>query len=475
VLPCCCAAEGGCGISRVNETAHIKNTGKVKGHKQRMTIRRHNTTRWKGTALGLVLIGVLISAACDSGSPASTPITTGNAPAAASPTSLTQAQAPASANTPQGSATNGNRDCQAIANAALDLNTSEPSLVVLAGAGGSVLNRVDSPMYVDTAKLRADLVVLSALPDPTDATQISIMGKPSEAIAQFRQLFDIVDRDANAVPAPGSTPSPNGGPTDQQLLDFAGKFVHMSTAINAAVGDACPNASANVPQAGQPGTQATPLAASYHIGQTAPVGDLRVTLDKVVTLPGAGANLPAAGSRFVFAYFTVENTGKNASQQNMMTGTHWEGATGQQYFFDPDTIMLDPNTTNFDGGIQPGAKQSGAVGYLLPTGAGDLVWVFEDSRPNRAVFAVTASDVVTVGTPVSEPTAAAMREQAAATQTAFVEMALGAVSADATQQALGTDTSAPPEPTDSVAPQDSTDTSASPLPAVPNHSAPVSP
>ena len=65
-------------------------------------------------------------------------------------------------------------------------------------SGGSAVNRVDSPFYVDTAKLRADLDVLAALPDPTDATEISIMGKPSEAILQFRQLLDIIDKDANA-------------------------------------------------------------------------------------------------------------------------------------------------------------------------------------------------------------------------------------------------------------------------------------
>ncbi len=61
------------------------------------------------------------------------------------------------------------------------------------------MNKVDSPMYVDTAKLRADLDVLAALPDPTDATEISLMGKPSEAIPQFRQMLDLIDKVANAT------------------------------------------------------------------------------------------------------------------------------------------------------------------------------------------------------------------------------------------------------------------------------------
>jgi hypothetical protein len=417
-----------------------------------MTTKRHFTTL-RGTAtLALVLIGALISTACGSGAPTAAPATGGNTPVAGAPSSPTKAGATA-ANTPQGSKTNANLDCQAIVNAAFDLNSGEPVLIMLTGPSGSTaVNSVDSPMYVDTAKLRADLDVLAALPDPTDPTEISIMGKPSEAILQFRQLLDLIDKVANANATSGSTPSASGAATDQQLLDFGTKFVKMSLAINTAVAAACPDVSANGPQVQLPNSQATPLTASFQIGQTAPVGDLRVTLDKVVTLPGAGTLLPTAGNRFVFAYFTVENTGKSASQLNMMTGTHWEDATGKQYFFDPNTIMLDPNTTNFDGGIQPGAKQSGSVGYLLPTNAGDLVWVFQDFKPNRAVFAVKSSDVAAVGTPVTEPTAEAMRAQAAATQTAFVEMALNVVSADATQAAMGTDTPAPPAPVDTAVP-----------------------
>ena len=409
----------------------------------------------------LSLIGLLLMAGCagvqtGAGSTATTAAT----PVASHPgaTTVPGGNAGASAtNTPQGNKANSNLDCQALANAAFDLNSSDPFLVTLAGGGGSVVNRVDSPFYVDTAKLRADLNVLAALPDPTDPAEISIMGKPSEAIPQFRQLLDIIDRDAAANPAPGGTPS--SGVSDQQLLGFTTRLIKMSTAINAAVGSACPNSSPDVPQVQQPGTQATPLTASYQIGQTANVGDLRVTLDKVVTMPGANAIVPAPGTHFVFAYFTVENAGKNPSQLNMMTGTHWEDAKGKQYTFDPDTIMLDPNTTNFDGGIQPGAKQSGSVGYQLPRDAGDLVWVFEDFKPNRAVFAVKASNIADVGTPVTEPTADAMRAGAAATQTAFVEMILGA---DATNQAVGTETPAPPEPVATDVPLDATETPTSP-------------
>jgi len=398
--------------------------------------------------LAFVLIGTLLASACDSGT----------APRPAAPGARGAATvAPVSA--AAGNKTNSKLDCQALANAAFDFNSSEPFLMTLTAGGGSVVNRVDSPMYIDTAKLRTDLGVLATLPDPTDAAEIAMMGKPSEAIPQWGQLLDRLDAQAKAGPTPAQTPSGTNSLSDQQLLGLTAKLTKMSAALGMALDRACPGVSANVPQAQLPGAPATPLPAGYQIGQTAPVGDLRVTLDRVATIAGG---LPTPGNRFVFVYFTVENRGASPFQVNTLTGTHWEDATGKRYSADPYSVALDPNTTNFDGGVQPGAKQSGAIGYQLPRDAGDLVWVFADFRPNYAVFAVKAQDVVTVGTPVTELTASALRSGAAATQTAFVEMALGA---DATQAAAGTDTPAPVEPTETAAPTDT------PAPAEPTETA----
>ena len=346
-------------------------------------------------------------------------------------------------------------DCQALANAGFDLNSSEPLLVILAGAGGSVVNRVDSSVYVDTTKLRADLDVLAALPDPTDATEIAIMGKPSEAIPQFRQLLDLIDAGAASEATPGPTPAGS----DQQLLAFSSKFIQMSTALSAALAKSCPNTAPDVAQAQPPGAPPTPLTAGYQIGQTASVGDLRVTLDRVATLAGDGSILAAPGNRFVFVYITVKNTGPNPFQLNTLTGTYWEDTTGKQYFSDPYSITLDPAATNLEGQIPPGARQSGSVGYQLPRDPGDLIWVFQDFKPNQAVFAVKASDVAEVGTPVTEPTAEVLRSSAAATQTAFVELLVGA---DATNEAAGTETPVPEEPTETAAPPEPTE-----VPAVP--------
>src|SRR6476620_8565490 len=113
---------------------------------RKMTTKRRFSRLHSSITLALVMIGALISTACNSGAPA----TSGNTPVAGAPGAPTKAVASA-ANTPAGSTTNANLDCQAIVNAAFDLNGSEPFLVTLAGAGGSVVNSVDSSMYVDTA------------------------------------------------------------------------------------------------------------------------------------------------------------------------------------------------------------------------------------------------------------------------------------------------------------------------------------
>jgi hypothetical protein len=411
---------------------------------------RSSIKRSRG-AIPLLLMTMLLGAACDSGSPAS------SGPSATTVTGA--AGAPAGTAATPGSRTNSNLDCQAIANAAFDFNSGQPPLVVFAGSGGSAVNRLDSPMYVDTAKMRADLKVLDVLPDPTDQAELAMFGSPHAAIAQYVKLLDLVDSDskANAEGTPVGTPSGNVLGSDKQLLDFTTKLVKMTTAVSSAVDRACPGVSASVPGANAP---AAPLKAGYTIGQTAPVGELRVTLDKVTTMSGEASNQPDPGNRFILAYFTVENTGKTAFAMNTLVATRFQDMAGKEYRVALLTSPLDPLTNNLDGDVQAGEKRSGATQYQLPRSAGDLVWLFEDAKPNQAVFSVKTGEVQAVGAQVTEPTANAMRAGAAATQTAFVGMALGAVATDAAAPPVPTDTPEPVQPTDTPEPAQPTDTPA---------------
>src|SRR2546430_15339570 len=133
-----------------------------------MTIITSGLTRRRKGTIATVLLAVTIPlTACgggSSGSSTSTPAPSGAAttPVAGAAAGVSTSNAPATM-TPPGSKPEGKLDCQAIVNAAFDLNNSEPVLVMLTSpGGGSAVNRVDSPMYVDTAKLRADLDVLAA-------------------------------------------------------------------------------------------------------------------------------------------------------------------------------------------------------------------------------------------------------------------------------------------------------------------------
>lgn len=199
-----------------------------------------NFATLRGTwRLAPLLMGALIVGACSGGLSASS-ITSGTTPVAGS-------RAPATATTSQGAKASGNADCQRLVNSAFDLNTSQTFLVALAGGGGSMLNTVDAPFHVDTAKLRADFDVLTALADPTDPTEVAILGKPSEAILQYRQMLDLVDAEAKAGPTPDDSSTPDDSALGQQLLGFTSKLIKMSSAINNEVGNECPDTSPVLP------------------------------------------------------------------------------------------------------------------------------------------------------------------------------------------------------------------------------------
>ena len=127
-------------------------------------------------------------------------------------------------------------------------------------------------------------------------------------------------------------------------------------------------------------------------------------------------------------------------------------ASGKPYAFSPNTIMLSTaHITDLIGvDVPPGGKLSGAVGYQLPIDVGDLTWSILESGKPPVIFAVKASDIVTLGNPINAATQEAMRQSAAATMTAIVNMVN---SSDATEAAMTpvpnadqvTDT---PEPTD---------------------------
>lgn len=133
-------------------------------------------------------------------------------------------------------------------------------------------------------------------------------------------------------------------------------------------------------------------AVTYRVGQTATVGSLRVTLDKVAATAGEAGNWPQAGQRFLLVYVTVENTGQ-AAQALTSFSTSVTDMAGTHYFVEPNAGYLSA-AQPLDASIPAGGRMSGIRAYMLPVNAGNLIWTGEDASHNRATFAVSTTDIV---------------------------------------------------------------------------------
>jgi hypothetical protein len=166
------------------------------------------------------------------------------------------------------------------------------------------------------------------------------------------------------------------------------------------------------------------------------VGDLRVTLDKVMEAPLDPANLPTPGNRFLLFHVTIKNVGQSALQVTGLSETNVKDAAGTSYGYDPFANSLPSvgSDNGLDGAIPAGGTHAGLVAYQLPATAGDLLWIFQDFAQNRAIFAVKASAIDTSGA-ASAGTEDALRNSAGATMTALFAMAATSDAADMTATA----------------------------------------
>ncbi len=222
----------------------------------------------------------------------------------------------------------------------------------------------------------------------------------------------------------GGKPFSDGSGDGQKVLDQYLKLAGPYTVVSEAFATACPNYSAPTP---------APDAASYQLGQTASVGDLRVTLDTVSEAALVPDNLPQAGNRFLVVHVTIKNVGQAALQVTALSETNLKDGAGNSYGFDPLANALPAlgAGAGFDAEIPAGGTHAGLVAYQVPANAGDLIWIFQDFGQNRAIFAVKAGDIDTSNAS-NAATEDAMRSSAGATMTAFFGMAATVEAADMT-------------------------------------------
>lgn len=389
----------------------------------------------------------LIATACGgSAAPAANPAgTSANAAPSGKP-------APNATGAPQAQNTNNKVDCTAVVKANEDFGIAlAPMVNLTANTDYSAFTDPSSPFYMDFAKVRGELTTLATLPDPTDAVELTF-GKPSASVAYFRQLVDIAESDVKAQGKPFKDTNSSG----QKILGIDSPWLKEISPFGLAMSKACQGFTmpADTPASNQSLNQPT-----NQVGQTATLGDLHVTVDKVTAVPGELGNLPDAGNRFVFLSVTIENAGKTNLATNSVATATLNDAAGKPYYFAANAIMLGASRP-INGEVAPGEKTSGNIGYQLPTNAGDLIWIVEDNAQHRAVFAVKASEIVEEGAPIGESTAAAMQTGAAATTAALIEMGNNA---DATDAAV-TVTADSPEPTDVPFPTDIPEPTETPSP-----------
>ena len=86
---------------------------------------------------------------------------------------------------------------------------------------------------MDFAQLRADLNTLAALPDPTDAVELTA-GKPSEALVYVRQLIDIAEADVQGQPFRDSNAA------GQKVIGVDSQWLKEISPLGTAIDRACP-------------------------------------------------------------------------------------------------------------------------------------------------------------------------------------------------------------------------------------------
>lgn len=374
-------------------------------------------------AIPILVIALVITACGGATSPKATPAGSSAAPAPIAQGAATK-QTPTRA---QPSTTTSNADCLAIGKANLDFGTTMPKLINLtADTNYSAYTDQGSPFYVDFPKTRKDLDSLALLPDPTDAVELTF-GKPSDSVAYFREVVDVAESDVKSE----GKPFQDTGASGRKVIGFETAWGTEYSSFALAMDKACPNFQFPI-------ETAVPSQASFQIGQTAPLGDLRVTLDKMTTISGQAGNLPETGMRFLVLYLTVQNTGKTPLTTLALAVSTLTDAAGNVYGFNPNALYASTITSGGDlnGELAGGAKESGKVAYTLPIDAGDLVWTVKDSADHQDRFAIKASEISQEGVLITAPTADALNTSVAATRDALIQMSNDADVTDAALTAV---------------------------------------
>lgn len=126
---------------------------------------------------------------------------------------------------------------------------------------------------------------------------------------------------------------------------------------------------------------ASPVAigASIHqIGQSAKLGDLVVTVNKVYCVDGYNATQPEAGNQFLVVNVTVSNNGSDTLNIAANYQTRLQDKYGHQTRSDSQAALFAGN--ELAGILGPGGQISGRAAFDVPMDSVGLVFAF-DTHP----------------------------------------------------------------------------------------------
>lgn len=115
----------------------------------------------------------------------------------------------------------------------------------------------------------------------------------------------------------------------------------------------------------------------FHIGETAELNDVRVTMTNYEESNGSEYNAPSDGNVFILVEFEIEN---NSDSELAVSSALSFEAYSDDYALDYSlqALLEKGSSKQLDGSIAPGKKMKGVVGYEVPSDWKNLEIHFKD-------------------------------------------------------------------------------------------------
>ncbi len=115
---------------------------------------------------------------------------------------------------------------------------------------------------------------------------------------------------------------------------------------------------------------------TFEVGDIIEIGDLGLVVNEVTFPTGDDFNQPDDGKKFIVVDLSITNNTDTAQAISSLLQMEIKDATGQSYDVDLMASVAAGGASP-DGELAPGETLRGQVGYQVPVGAQDLVFVFD--------------------------------------------------------------------------------------------------